>query len=298
MSRGAPPLLSRRPLVSWLLLLLLLALAPACARKGPRAAERASVIAMLGDEPVEEEDFGNYVREATGEPLAQVSPQVASSLLDQYIEERLLQKAVDAAEPKPAGRTAAERRREVLERLARLDAVTEADLDVEYRRQPERWQHPPLVRLSQMILPTRQEAEAARRKVLSGEDWVAVSAERSRAPNAATGGGLGWLARTDLPSEFEKAVWGLPAGGVSAALPAGHGVHLFRVEERADSRVVPFEEARPALRLALAEKRSAEALAALLADSRRRWAVTVVEEHLPFPYVGEGAARFSLDSAP
>jgi hypothetical protein len=244
------------------------------------------VIAMLGDEPVEEEDFGTYVRAATGEPLAQVSPQVASSLLDQYLEERLLQKAVDAAEPPPKGPSAADRRREVLGRLARLDAVTEADLEAEYGRQPERWQHPPLVKPSQMILPTRAEAETARRRVLSGEDWVAVSSELSRAPNAASGGSLGWLARIDLPSEFEKAVWGLAEGGVSVVLPAGHGVHLFRVEERADSRVVPFEEARPALRLAVAEQRSSEALAALLADSRRRWSVTVIEEHLPFPYVG------------
>lgn len=283
MSRFFALRLSTSPLLCALLLSLLLT---GCAGKGPRAAERASVIAMLGDEPVEEEDFGTYVREATGEPLAQASPQVASSLLDQYIEERLLQKAVEAAEPKPKGETAAERRREVLERLARIESLTEADLEAEYGRQPERWRHPPLVRLSQMILPTRAEAEAARRKILSGADWVTLSKEQSRAPNAASGGGLGWLARTDLPSEFEKAVWGLPAGGVSVVLPAGHGVHVFRVEERADSRVVPFEEARPALRLALAEKRSAEALAALLADSQRRWSVTVIEEHLPFPYVG------------
>lgn len=289
MSRAGPLRLSPLPLLSCLLLALLV---PACARKGPRAAERASVIAMLGDEPVEEEDFGTYVRAATGEPLAQVSPQVASSLLDQYLEERLLQKAVDAAEPPPKGPSAADRRREVLGRLARLDAVTEADLEAEYGRQPERWQHPPLVKLSQMILPTRAEAETARRRVLSGEDWAAVSSELSSAPNAASGGSLGWLARTDLPSEFEKAVWGLAEGGVSVVLPAGHGVHLFRVEERADSRVVPFEEARPALRLAVAEQRSSEALAALLADSRRRWSVTVIEEHLPFPYVGERRPAF------
>ena len=114
------------PLVAFALLL-----APACARKGPRAAERASVIAMVGDEPVEEEDFGTYVRAAAGAPLAQVSPQVASSLLDQYLEERLLQKAVDAAEPKPTGDTAAQRRRDVLGRVARLDAITDAELKAE-----------------------------------------------------------------------------------------------------------------------------------------------------------------------
>ncbi len=279
------------------LLLALLLVAPACARKGPGAAQSASVIAFIGDEPVEEEDFGTYVRAAAGVPLVEVSPQVASSLLDQYLEERLLQKAVDAAEPGPTGKTMTERRREVLARLARIESITDADLRAEYERQPERWNHPPLVRLSQMILPTREAAEAARRKVESGADWEKVSKEMSRAPNAATGGGLGWLERTDLPREFEKAVWGLPAGGLTAPLPAGHGVHVFRVDERADGRVVPFEEARPALHLALAEKRSSEAVAALLERSKRRWLVAVIEERLPFPYVG-GAARFSLDSVP
>ena len=156
----------------------------------------------------------------------EVSPQVASSLFDQYLEERLLQKAVDAAEPKPTGDTAAQRRQEILARLARLESITDADLKAEYERQPERWRHPPLVRLSQMILPTREVAEGARRKVLSGADWETVSRELSRAPNAASGGGLGWLERTDLPGEFEKAVWGLPAGAMTPALPAGHGVHL------------------------------------------------------------------------
>lgn len=275
----------------------LLAPGPGCARKGPRAAERPSVVAMIGDEPVEEEDFGNYVRAAAGAPLAQVSPQVASSLLDQYLDERLLQKAVEAADPKPAGKTASERRAEVLSRSARLDAITDADLRAEYARQPERWQHPPLVKLSQMILPTQDEAEAARRKVLAGADWTTVSKELSKAPNAATGGGLGWLARSDLPREFEKAVWSLSPGEMSAALPAGHGVHLFRLDERADGRVVAFEEARPTLHLALAEKRSSDALASLLAASRKRWRVAVIEEHLPFAYVGT-TARFSLDSAP
>lgn len=279
------------------LLLAVLLLAPACARKGPGAAQRASVIALIGDEPVEEEDFGTYVREAAGAPLVEVSPQVASSLLDQYLEERLLQKAVDNADPKPKGATAAERRREVLARVARLDSIGEAELKAEYDRQPERFSHAPLVKLSQMILPTREAAEAARRRVLSGADWNTVSREVSRAPNAATGGGLGWLERTDLPGEFEKALWGLPAGGITPSLPAGHGIHIFRVEERADGRVVPFEEARPALQLALAERKSAEALASLLQRSKSRWGVVVIEEHLPFPYVG-GAARFSLDSVP
>ena len=110
------------------LVLSVLVVVPACSRKGPDAARSASVIALIGDEPVEEDDFGTYVRAAAGAPLVEVSPQVASSLLDQYLEERLLQKAVDAAEPAPIGKTATQRRREVLARLARIESITDADL--------------------------------------------------------------------------------------------------------------------------------------------------------------------------
>ena len=272
--------------------LLLAALPLACARRGPRAVSRPSVVALVGEEPVEFEAFAAYVRQAAREEPRKVSPRVASSLLDQYLEERLLELAVADAVPEAQGSTAVERRRDVVNRRARLDAIREEDLRREYASHPERWQRPPLLKLAQLILPTKEKVDEARRRIEKGTPWLDVSRSLSTAPNAASGGGIGWLAREDLPAEFEKAVWKLPAGGTTPPLAAPHGFHIFRVEDRADSRVVPFEEAVPALRLALAEERSTAAVAALLAESRQRHPVVVVEEHLPFPYVG-ALPRFS-----
>ena len=267
--------------------LLLAAALPACRRRGPDAAKRTEVIALLGDEPVEEPGLSAYVKTATGEPLAAVSPQVASSLLDQYLEELLLDRMVEAAVPKAAGQTAAERRADVIGRRARLDAISDADLRAAYDANSDRYAHPPLVRLSQLVLPSREKAELAKKRLKDGVAWLEVSRQLSVAPNASTGGSLGLLAAGEMPAEFEKAIRSVPAGGVTPPVATGHGLfHLFRVDERTSERVVPFEEARPALRLTLAQERSAEAVKALVEEARKRWPPRVVEEHLPFAYVG------------
>ncbi len=280
-----------------LLLLLLLVPAPGCARRGPRAASRADVVALLGDLPISYPDFAEYVKRSAGEGPRGVSPRVASSLLDQYLEERLLDLAVADAVPPASGATPAEKRRDVIGRRARIQAIDEAELRKAYDAEPARWQRPDLVRLSQLLLPSREKAEEARRRLQKGTPWLEVSRSLSVAPNAQAGGGLGTVARGDLPSEFEKAVWKLPAGSVSPPVSTPHGVHLFRVEERLSGQRLPFEEARGALRLEAAEARSAAAVAALGAEARKAHPPAVVEEHLPFPYVGV-LPRHSLDSRP
>ncbi len=274
-------------------ILVLLALAslavPSCARRGPRAARRASVVAMIGDRPVEYSAYAAYVKAAAREEPKDVSPKVASSLLDQYVEELLLSRAVESADPPLLGKTEVEKRRELIGRLARIGEIGDAELRAEYDAHPERYRKPAVVRLSQLFLKTREDADKAVRRLAAGAAWVDVSRDLSIAPNAATGGSLGLLSRTDLPRDFEKAVWGLQAGKISPVLPATRGFHLFRVDERFEERVIPLEEAAPALRLLLAEERSVKAAADLIDSARKAFPVVIVEEHLPFPYVGSSA---------
>ena len=256
----------------------------ACARRGPRAAARASVIALVGGRPVEYPDFERYLKRQTGEAPENVSPQVASSLLDQYFEEILLARSADEIRPALVG-TEVEKRRELINRRARIDSISEEELRHEYEVEAHK-SSPEMLRLSQMLFSTREKAESARARLDSGVAWLRVSQELSDAPNAQTGGALGLLARTDLPHDFEKAIWSLPVGRISSIVSASPGFHFFRLEERLGARILPFEEARPALRLALAGRRSDAAAAEILAQAKKLYPVAVVEEHLPFPYVG------------
>ena len=265
---------------------LVLVLLSACSRNGRGGAPGPSVVATVGDRRVKLEEFFSSARKATGDDPKNVSPRVLSSLLDQYLEEVLLERAVEAARPPVPGATPAEKRRAYLARRAGLDTLDDGDLRKEYDAHPERYRRPALVRVSQLLFHSREAADAAWKRLKDGAPWLEVSRASSSAPNAASGGALGLLAQSDLPREFEKAIWGLPAGGTSAVLAAPHGFHVFRVEERLEARDLPFEEARPGLRISLAEELSAKAVEDSIAEARKAFPVTILEDHLPFPYVG------------
>lgn len=268
----------------------LLVLAAGCARRGPHAASRPSVVALVGDRPIEFTPFAAYLKSQAGEELKDISPQVASSLLDQYFDEILLEEAVEETRPPLTG-SAAEKRRALINARARLETIGNDELRREYESESGRTQIPETVRISQLLVVSRERADAALARLREGSAWLDVSREFSVAPNAQSGGALGLLARSDLPREFEKAIWKLPAGGMTAPLPATNGFHVFRVEERLAGRSISFEESLPALRLALSQRRSEAAAAEIVAEARKKHPVFVVEEHLPFPYVGK-SARF------
>jgi parvulin-like peptidyl-prolyl isomerase len=264
--------------------------AGSCTKKGgPRAASRPETVAMAGERAVTLGEFMAWAKKATSEDPKNVSPRVLSSLLDQYLEEVLLARAVEAASPPVPGANPAEKRRAFLARSAGLEALQDPDLRKEFDAHPERYKSPALVRASQLLFRDRESADAAVKRLELGAAWLEVSKNSSVAPNAASGGSLGLLSRTDLPREFEKAVWSLPAGKTSPVVATPHGFHVFRVDERLDARDVTFEEALPALRMAVAEERSSKALEDAIAGARVRFPVTVVEDHLPFPYVGTNA---------
>jgi hypothetical protein len=263
-----------------------LLVAGGCDKGKAGAARRGTVVALIGDRPVEWPEVAAYIRQAAGDDAKRVSPRVASSLLDQLLEEKLIERAVQEAVPKVDGPTLADRRRALISRRARLSELDEGLLRKEWEARRAKDPGPPVVRVSQLIFRTREQAEDGRQRLDRGEPWVEVSRSLSVAPNAATGGSLGFLAEADLPPTFQKAIWGLRPGAMTLVLPAPHGFHIFRVEERREAGQGTFEEEAPALRLALAEERSSAAVETILAEAKQAHPVSVVEEHLPFTYVG------------
>src|SRR5436309_16034623 len=82
MAHAKLPTLVRRPLF-----LLAALLAVACHRKPPSPPD---VIARVGERMVRLGDFKRYLDRNAGTDLAQVGPEVASAMLDQYVEEIVL----------------------------------------------------------------------------------------------------------------------------------------------------------------------------------------------------------------
>ncbi len=257
-----------------------------CDKGKSGSAQRGTVVALIGNRPVEWAEVAAYIRQAAGDDAKRVSPRVASSLLDQLLEEKLIERAVEEAVPKVDGPTVADRRRELIGRRARLSEIDKALLRKEWGARRAKGPGPPVVRVSQLIFRTRGQAEDGRQRLDRGEPWVEVSRSLSVAPNAATSGSLGFLAEADLPPKFQKAIWGLRPGAMTPVIPAPHGFHIFRVEERREAGQGTFEEEAPALRLALAEERSSAAVETILAEAKQAHPVSVLEEHVPFTYIG------------
>ncbi|MDM9561732.1 peptidylprolyl isomerase [Bordetella petrii] len=80
--------------------------------------------------------------------------------------------------------------------------------------------------------------------------------ERARAlsncPSAAVGGSLGQLGRGDTVPEFERAVFGAPAGTILPRLvETRHGLHIVRVRRHVPGRPLPYPQVAGRIALAL-----------------------------------------------
>jgi peptidyl-prolyl cis-trans isomerase SurA len=94
-----------------------------------------------------------------------------------------------------------------------------------------------LVRLPEQASPeqielARQKAEKARGESASGADFARVAASYSDAPDALTGGNMGWRGEDRLPEIFAAAVKSLRPGETSPVLRSPGGFHVVKLMER------------------------------------------------------------------
>jgi len=280
--------------------LLLAAAAVACGSDRPSP----DTIASLGDTEVSYSAFAGFVQDQTDTSPASLEAPVLSSLLDQFLDERLLVRTaideglvdkdvLDEADDNVDHRQALK---------ALLDAApapepSEEEMRARYRKDRARYNLPERVRLRQILVEDRKTAEKAKAELAGGADFAEVAKRYSIDPSAPYGGAQGELARADLPEEFASIIFNLEPGQVSDIVGADYGYHIFLVTERLPARTVPFEEAAPALRARLREERAADHVTELVADARNRYTVRVYEDHLPFDYRGSYPTAPSTDGA-
>ena len=99
-------------------------------------------------------------------------------------------------------------------------------------------QSAPQVRAAHILLPTREEAEAARARVTEGgEDFATVARELSTdEASAANGGELGWFTREEMVAPFAEAAFALEPGAISEPVETEFGWHVIQVLERDPER--------------------------------------------------------------
>ncbi|MGS0743075.1 peptidylprolyl isomerase [Glaciimonas sp. GG7] len=90
----------------------------------------------------------------------------------------------------------------------------------------------------------KKRAEAAMQQLKSGGNFGKVAATFSDAPDALTGGELGWRPQNRLPQLFLDAVISLKPGQVSTLLESANGFHIIKLNDR---RAAAAEADKPAV---------------------------------------------------
>ena len=242
---------------------------------------RAAVVAIDGDE-VAYAEFEAFLQSAVGEEQAGLSDAVLSALFDKFLDERLLvrlasQRGLVSANAKP---------REALEALLAEQSLepSEEEIAEYYRNRVAHYQLPERVELLQILVDTKEQAVAARERILRGEAFEEVAREVSVDPSAPFGGYQGELAREDLPVALADEIFALEPRQVSELLEREYGYHLFFVASRLEPETVPLAQAREEILRELRSLRAEESLVALTAEARERFPVELEPRFLPFEY--------------
>jgi peptidyl-prolyl cis-trans isomerase C len=143
--------------------------------------------------------------------------------------------------------------------LGPISAVTPAQLNDFYSKNPEQFQQAERVRASHILLQFPPNADAAAKEqvraraadilkqVKAGQDFAALAKQHSQDGSAAQGGDLGFFERGAMVPPFENAAFALQPNQTSELVESQFGFHIIKVTEKQAQRTIPLEEVRPQL---------------------------------------------------
>lgn len=129
-------------------------------------------------------------------------------------------------------------------------------------------QSAPQVQAAHLLVPTKEEAEAAQQRIVDGgEEFATVAGEVSTdSASAANGGELGWFVREEMVPPFADAAFALKPGEISEPVQSEFGWHVIKVEAISPER--PLTDAQiNRLRQAVTERWLEQERAALAISS-------------------------------
>jgi peptidyl-prolyl cis-trans isomerase C len=180
-------------------------------------------------------------------------------VVDQLIQQSALAKDIDT--DTKAVRLAVENETRALlatEALGKIEdaATTEEMIEKAYSDQYGDVQGEVEYSAAHILVETEQEAKELVTTLEGGADFAELAKEKSTGPSGPNGGDLGWFGLGRMVPEFEQAVVGMSAGGISAPVQTQFGWHVIKLNGTR-------EKPKPALvevRTQLVEQLQAEAV--------------------------------------
>ena len=280
---------------------LLIVLALACHRKPSIPPD---VVVRVGDRMLTLADYKRYVERNTGTDLSQMTPEVASAVLDQYVEEVMLSEYAAAhgvevpaekiatAVRNEAGSTVIEKRDEMRRQKLISDiagsvaAPADGEVAEYYAQHPGEFRSGEELHVRQILVHDENLADDIVAKLKKGASFEDLSSQYSLAPNAKKGGDIGYVSRGELPKTFEDEIFNLKPGAVSNVIRTDSSFHIFKVDERRPPGSIDLQTAAPVIRERLREEAIRNGIAQAVSKSKAEIPTAVLTKRLPFKYTG------------
>ena len=145
--------------------------------------------------------------------------------------------------------------------------VSDADIQAEYDREIASLGPQGMIieyKVSDIAVATEAEAQAALARIKKGESFDKVAKSVSLAPNKVQGGAVGWVQAGQTLPQIASVLITLNKGQVSPApIQMPQGWYLIKLEDKKSSKPPTFEQAKPAIRNGLTQKKQFEFLSQL-----------------------------------
>ncbi len=120
--------------------------------------------------------------------------------------------------------------------------INEEDIEDYYEQNKDKYKTAEIMRVSHILLPTREEAEVILEQLNSGADFEAVARTKSVDPTAQKGGDVGYFPKGQLMPEFERACAALDVGEISGVVKTKLGYHIIKMTDRRQPQPRPLEQ--------------------------------------------------------
>jgi peptidyl-prolyl cis-trans isomerase C len=291
-------MLARRVAIFLLVALVLLA---ACKRK---PSVPPDVIARVNERMLVLGDFKRYLVRNSGTDLSQLNGEVASAILDQFVEEIIVSEyaashgvevpaeKIAAAVRTEAGATVVEKRDEMRREKLLADLAAKSpepspsEIQDFYNAHQGDFRSSEEVRVRQILVHDETLARDILQQLKGGASFADLSNQHSRAPNAKRGGEIGFVSRGELPKMFEEEIFRLQPGQVSDVIRTDTSFHIFQVDERRPAGMLDVQSATPLIVTRMREEGIREQLSSIVSASRREMRIAILTRRLPFRYTG------------
>ena len=230
-------------------------------------------------------------------PFAQqqfAGPEGTIDFLHRLVDEEVLYQAALQAgydqSPEVVKALDAVKRRAVIQAYYAADVegtvvVADEDIQAYYGEHSEQFQRRGRIKFRHILLPTQAQADAARSRVLGGDDFASVAREISTDAATKSAGGLmasvalgEGVPGTGMDAAFVESVRQWKVGEVTDPIRSEMGWHVVYVEENVEAGTKPLEEVREQIEKSLMPEKTRARYDEILTQLKESYGVRVNED--------------------